>query len=181
MSFTADIWTLLFRRVSHKKIMSVSVFTTEASLLYSLRPGLEILREQTFCIEILIFGIFFIRLFTVGSLPLGIETEGYGTFSTYWDRCDRQITHTALWTYGTRIFVSLETVLFIKSTTSIRATKFIKGIKKEWKIQRVHGMHIIATVMSFTAKAVAGKYYCSGAFKKKEQTRNDHALNIYLL
>jgi hypothetical protein len=28
-------------------------------------------------------------------------------------------------------------------------------------------MHIIATVMSFTAKAVAGKYYCSGALKKK--------------
>jgi hypothetical protein len=38
--------------------MSDSDFTTEANLLYVLGYGLDILREHTFWIEILILGIF---------------------------------------------------------------------------------------------------------------------------
>jgi hypothetical protein len=89
------------------------------------------LREQTFCIEILIFGIFFIRLFTGGSLPLGIEIKGYGTFSTYWYHCNGQITRVALWAYGAKIFINMETNRCIKGTIGIRAIKFIKGITEK--------------------------------------------------
>jgi hypothetical protein len=159
--------------------MSVSVFTTEASLLYNLRPGLEMLREQTFCIEILIFGIFFIRLFTGGSLPLGIETKGYGTFSTYWDHCNGQITRTALCAYGTKIFVSMEKILYIKSTIGIQTIKFIKDITEKRRVQGASGVHIIVAVMSFTVAVAAGKNSCDRDVKN--QTRNGRALNICLL
>ncbi len=111
--------------------MSVSVFTTEASLLYNLRPGLEILREQTYCIEMLIFGIFFIRLFTGGSLPLGIEIKSYGTFITYWDHCNGQITRVALWAYETKVLIIMEANRCIEGTIDTRAIRFIKGITEK--------------------------------------------------
>jgi hypothetical protein len=62
MSFKAATWTSLFSRVSHSNIISDSDLTTAANLLYVFRHGLEMLREHTFWIEILTFGIFLLLL-----------------------------------------------------------------------------------------------------------------------